>query len=205
LTATVHVYDFDLNEKFKHEQKFDLDADATKDIVTLPEIPADANGIYFVDLRLTDAAGKNVSSNFYWLSQKPPAFDWEKTTFVSTPVSSDEDMTALNRLPRVRLQATAAPDGAKRNAVRVTLHNPSKNLGFQVHVGIRDAKSDSEILPVMWDDNYFVLMPGERKSVTARYLSNPALGGAHVVVDGWNIDELKLPLSFPKAASKTQH
>jgi exo-1,4-beta-D-glucosaminidase len=206
LTATVHVYDFDLNEKFKHEQKLDLDPDSTKAVVSLPEIPADPNGVYFVDLRLTDATGKIVSSNFYWLSQQPPTFDWEKTKFVSTPVSSDENMTALNRLPRVRLQATAGPDGAKRNAVRVTLHNPSKNLAFQVHVGVRNVKGDSEILPVMWDDNYFVLLPGERKSVTAHYLSpNPALQGAHVLVDGWNIEELKLPLSASKAAGKTRH
>jgi exo-1,4-beta-D-glucosaminidase len=204
LTATVHVYDFDLKEKFKHEQKLDLDADSTKAVVTLPEIAADAAGLYFLDLRLTDGSGKNVSSNFYWLSQKQPTFDWENTKFVSTPVTSDENMTALNRLPRVRLQVTAAQDGAKRNAVRVTLRNPSKNLAFQVHVGVLNANGDSEILPVLWDDNYFVLMPGEAKAVTARYLSqNPALQGAHVVVDGWNIEELKLPLSAPKAASKT--
>ena len=206
LTARVHVYDFDLHEKFKHEQKLDLDPDSTKGVVTLPDIPADANGVYFVDLRLTDTTGKIVSSNFYWLSQKPPTFDWEKTQFVSTPVSSDENMTALNRLPRVRLQGTAAPDGAKRTAVRVNLYNPSKDLAFQVHVGVRNAKGDSEILPVMWDENYFVLLPGERKSVTAHYLTRTTqLQGAHVLVDGWNIEELKLPLSAAKAAGKAKH
>jgi exo-1,4-beta-D-glucosaminidase len=200
LTATVHAYDFDLKEKFKHEQKLDLDPDSTRAIVTLPEIPDEPNaGVYFVDLRLTDATGKEVSSNFYWLSQKKPTFDWENTKFVSTPVISDENMTALNRLPRVRLQATAAQTG---KAVRVSLRNPSKNLAFQVHVGVRNAKGDSELLPVLWDDNYFVLMPGESKSVTARYLpQSPALQGAKVFVDGWNIDEITLLLSPPKAAA----
>jgi exo-1,4-beta-D-glucosaminidase len=205
VTATVRAYDFDLKETFKHEQKMDLDPDSVKSIVTLPEVADDPKaGMYFVDLRLTDASGKIVSSNFYWLSKKLPAFDWDKTQFVTTPVSSDEDVTALNRLPRVRLQATAAL--VKRNAVQVSMRNPSKNLAFQVHVGVRNAKGDSEILPVLWEDNYFVLMPGERRTITARYLSpRVALQGAQVLVEGWNIEELKLPLSASKAARKAQH
>ena len=44
-----------------------------------------------------------------------------------------------------------------------------------------------EILPVLWEDNYLTLMPGESRTVTARYLSKNALKGpAELVVDGWN-------------------
>jgi exo-1,4-beta-D-glucosaminidase len=45
-----------------------------------------------------------------------------------------------------------------------------------------------EILPVLWEDNYVTLMPGESRTLTARYLSKDALKKpAELVVDGWNI------------------
>jgi exo-1,4-beta-D-glucosaminidase len=197
LTASVHIYDLELKERFKHEQRLDIEPDSVKSVISIPEIPEEpSTRVYFIDLRLRDASGNDISSNFYWISQKSPVFDWEKTTFVTTPVTSDEDMTMLNRLPGVRLEAAASRLAGERDAVRVDLRNPSKNLAFQVHVGVRSADGLSEILPVLWDDNYFALLPGERKSVTARFLgSNLDLKGSQVFVQGWNVQELRLPLS----------
>jgi exo-1,4-beta-D-glucosaminidase len=61
-------------------------------------------------------------------------------------------------------------------------------LRFQVHLGIRRSGSAEEILPVLWDDNYFILIPGESNTITARYRGRTALREhAVVVVDGWNI------------------
>ena len=69
------------------------------------------------------------------------------------------------------------------------MHNPTKSLAFQVHVGIRTSGSTEEILPVLWEDNYLALMPGESKTITARYLSKNALRKpAVLVVEGWNIE-----------------
>ena len=53
--------------------------------------------------------------------------------------------------------ATAKAEGTDQ--VRVTIHNPTKNLAFQVHLGIRGANSEEEILPVLWEDNYISLLP----------------------------------------------
>jgi exo-1,4-beta-D-glucosaminidase len=41
---------------------------------------------------------------------------------------------------------------------------------------------------VLWQDNYFELMPGERREITATY-QKKLLGGAkaYLKVDGWNI------------------
>ena len=50
-------------------------------VVRAFEIP-DLKGIgptYFVRLDLTDAAGKQVSTNFYWLSTRDDVLDWAKT------------------------------------------------------------------------------------------------------------------------------
>ena len=87
----------------------------------------------------------------------------------------------------MRLSATAKIEGSDQ--VRVTIHNPTKNLAFQVHVGIRGANSEDEILPVLWEDNYISLMPGQSKTLTARYLKKDVLGkNATLVVDGWNVE-----------------
>ena len=46
-----------------------------------------------------------------------------------------------------------------------------------------------EILPVIWEDNYISLLPGERREITATYraielgASKPA-----VKVSGWNVE-----------------
>jgi exo-1,4-beta-D-glucosaminidase len=76
----------------------------------------------------------------------------------------------------------------KRPSIQVRLHNPSKHLAFQVYLRVFNQKDGRDILPVLWDDNYFELMPGDSTTVTATYdarqLQNirPA-----VQLEGWNI------------------
>src|SRR5581483_7548392 len=155
LRVSTRVYGFDLTEKFNHDARIDVAADAVAPVVTIPALPADAGAqVYFLKLDVTDAAGKPVSSNFYWLSSKPPALDWPHTDFAFTPTLTYEDMTELNRLPEVKLEAHLTRDPQHPEAISVELHNPSRNLAFQVHAGICRAGSSDEILPVLWSDNY---------------------------------------------------
>jgi exo-1,4-beta-D-glucosaminidase len=46
-----------------------------------------------------------------------------------------------------------------------------------------------EILPVVWQDNYISLMPGEKRELTATYRASE-LGPAKPVVEvsGWNVE-----------------
>ena len=140
---------------------------------------------------LQDAAGHTVSTNFYWLSAKVSSFDWEKTTFVHTPSPAYEDFTALNRLSPVKLEATAdIKQDVKQNNGAVTVHvkNPTKQLAFQVCLAVLDKNGEKEILPVLWDDNYFTLLPGESQVVSATFdrqqLQHVQL---EVKVSGWNV------------------
>jgi exo-1,4-beta-D-glucosaminidase len=71
---------------------------------------------------------------------------------------------------------------------RVTLENPSKAIAFFVHLAVRKGAEGEEILPVLWEDNYVTLMPGERREVGASWESTDAAGATPVVaVDGWNV------------------
>ena len=62
--------------------------------LTLPEIDG-LSPTYFLVLRLEDASGKVVGSNFYWLSTKPETLDWAKSNWYTTPTASYADFTAL--------------------------------------------------------------------------------------------------------------
>ena len=88
-------------------------------LLQIPTVPSGVTPtVYFVQLKLIDVWGKIVSSNFYWLSTKPPEFDWEKTVrSISTPVTSYEDISRLESLPKMHLTATARLRRAKDGEV----------------------------------------------------------------------------------------
>jgi exo-1,4-beta-D-glucosaminidase len=75
------------------------------------------------------------------------------------------------------------------------VENPSRNLAFAVHLMVKtvrrdeeDIREEAEILPVIWEDNYFPLMPGEKRTVTATYKAIAAGQKPPAVqVEGWNV------------------
>lgn len=209
LEVEARLYDFELNTLFTQKSVVNVDPDGTARAFAVP-VPAAsaAHAVYFLKLALIDAEGKPLSTNFYWLSSRKNIYDWPKTTDRFTPVSTYEDLTQLNHLPRVKLEAQgkieAAPGGAE---ARIDVRNPSKHLAFQVHLGIRPRDSDDEILPVLWDENYIELLPGESREITAGYLTSGALAaGAVLVVDGWNIEPMRIPLvSAGHACCSAEH
>jgi exo-1,4-beta-D-glucosaminidase len=71
----------------------------------------------------------------------------------------------------------------------VTVTNPSKAVAFFVRLKLDKGKAGEEILPVLWQDNYISLLPGEQREITARYRSRD-LGEAkpEVEVRGWNVE-----------------
>jgi len=192
LKASARVYNFDLSEKWAHEETFDIASDGVRRVFTIPEIK-DLSTTYFVKLMLTDSTGKLISSNFYWLSTKEDVNDWASSSWYHTPNTAFADFTELNSLPRVELQADvkAEVSGAGR-ITHVSVTNPGTHLAFSVHLKVVDAKGE-EILPVLWQDNYFALMPGERREISATVdpIETPSVP-AKVELDGWNIEPASL-------------
>jgi exo-1,4-beta-D-glucosaminidase len=203
LTVTAKLSDVNLEEKFSHQANVHLDADATTKAFALPDDAiSPASPIYFLRLALNNGQGQTVSTNFYWLSPKKNTYEWGKTSYRFTPVSSYEDLTALATLPKAGAMNVSATvkTRAEGPAVRVKIKNPSEHLAFQVHLGITHPGEQMEILPVLWEDNYIELMPGESREITAQFLSPEALkGGAQLIVTGWNIDASTLPLHHGEA------
>ena len=130
-----------------------------------------------------------MSSNFYWLSTKPETLDWAKSNWWMTPTESYADFTALSQLPKVKLKITNHSERkGEEEITHVVLENPSQNLAFFVRLKVDKGVKGEEILPVVWEDNYISLMPGEKRELTATYRASE-LGAAKpaVEVSGWNV------------------
>jgi exo-1,4-beta-D-glucosaminidase len=189
LKLTTKIYNLDMTEKFSQENTVDAPADSTARIFALPDVQS-LSPTYFVVLRLKDATGKLVGSNFYWLSTQPETLDWAKTTWWMTPTASFADFTALSRLPKVKLKVADRTERKGDEAItRVTIENSSKSLAFFVRLKVDKGSKGEEILPVVWEDNYIFLLPGEKREITATYHAKE-LGTAKpsVEVRGWNVE-----------------
>jgi exo-1,4-beta-D-glucosaminidase len=191
LKLTARVFNLDGTQKFSKEVSLDAAADSTAKVLDLPRIDG-LSPTYFLDLRVTDSGGRLVGSNFYWLSTKPETLDWAKSNWYTTPTASYADYTSLAQLPKVKLNVSTGSerDGDSEDAVtRVTVENPSKSVAFFVRLKLDRGKGGEEILPVVWQDNYISLLPGEKREIRATYRAN-ALGSATAAVEvsGWNVE-----------------
>jgi exo-1,4-beta-D-glucosaminidase len=186
LNLSVQVLGLDSVEKLRQDHKVEAGPDSSVKVVQLPRM--DMQGPYFVALKLKDASNKVVSSNVYWVSAKPETIDWEKSTWYSTPTKDFADFTALNSLPKVKLQlaSTTVRKGA-HVVTTTTIKNPDKNIAFFVR--LKANKGTEEVLPVLWQDNYFSLLPGEQRVIEATHdASDVGSANLHVTAEGWNIE-----------------
>ncbi len=207
LKVSAQVYNLNLEEKFTRHANVDIPSDGMKRVFTIPDLEG-LSSTYFVRLSLEDSSGKPLSSNFYWLSTKPDTLDWDRSTWFYTPQTAYADLTGLEKLPKVELRVASTSDtNAQRAETHVTVENPSRNLAFFVHLKVlkteRDSEGDApdrlaEILPVLWEDNYFPLMPGEKKQITATYAKTGEAKEPPVVeVDGWNVVPKSIHSTIP--------
>jgi exo-1,4-beta-D-glucosaminidase len=189
LKATARILDLASKELLAKTAPVDVGPDGSVKAVALPE-PAGLTPTYFLALQLDDAAGRTVSRNVYWLSTKPDVLAWDKSEWYYTPLSEYADLTGLQQLPRAEVVGRARFESGR---ARVTLENPSKALAFLVHLAVRKGPGGEEVLPVLWDDNYVTLLPGERRELEAVYAAKDLAGATPVVtVDGWNVGDKTL-------------
>jgi exo-1,4-beta-D-glucosaminidase len=130
-----------------------------------------------------------VSDNFYWLSTKPDTMAWEKTDWAYTPQKGFGDLTGLETLPLVNIETeVTAKTNAGKSTMLVRVKNPSRSVAFMVHLRLTRGKGGEEAVPVLWEDNYFSMLPGEERSVAAEYDVSILRGrDPDLEVDGFNV------------------
>jgi len=197
LRVTAKLFDSALHERFSVTVPADVPADGVTKAGAFPERAFEpVSPVYFVELVLKDDFGKVLSTNFYWLSAKKNVYDWSaEDNDAFTPVKSYEDLTALGTLPSVdkidSIYLNEEISGQWR--VHARLRNSSDHLAFQLHIEISDEDQQAEELHLLWDDDYFSLLPGESRDLTAQ-ISDPRLMVHKILsVRGWNVEPRAIP------------
>ena len=176
-SAHIAVYDLDGTVAYEHDAHFTAAPSATTTVGPL-DFPSKLSNVNFVKLDLKNAAGKLLSSNFYWRAN----------------LEHPDDLTDLNKLPTVTLSAQVERKDENGQAhITVTLRNPSHDIALMAHVQLHrhnhHQNSGDRVLPVFYDNNYVSLVPGESRTIHIEADLDKLHGqDALVLVDGWNID-----------------
>ncbi len=188
LTAHIQVLNFDLTRKFSTITSVKLMPDQSIEILKLPSIK-ELSKTYFVDLSLKDG-NKILSSNFYCLSSKPDVLDTAKTNWFITPTKKSADLTELNSLPKIHLSVRQKfRSEREKDFVEAEISNNTNKLAFQIVLSVQKGKNGGSVLPIFLEDNYFSLLPGEKRIIKGYFYKNDLDGKEpKLIVSGWNID-----------------
>jgi exo-1,4-beta-D-glucosaminidase len=200
LHASLQIHGVNWNQLYSADATVNAAEDSSQTVLSIPErFYQGTERILFIDLKLSDDAGRVVSRNFYWVPTTLTIFDWEATDYTHTPAQRYEDLSALTKLPPAQMHATAeVATSAHGREIRVHLQNTGDGLAFQIRAAAR-TQSGGLIAPVFWSDNWIELTPGESRTLTAQ-LPDGAPANAVIKIDGWNV----APVTLTPAAEATQ-
>lgn len=203
MKVRAEVLNLDAAVKYEKEATLNVDPDSSTRVLTIPALDG-LSPTYFVRVWLMDASGKTVSDNFYWRSTKPDVLDWQHSKWFYTPAKQLEDLSSLKTLPPVGVSASATMNAESGESVmHIKVRNEGKSLGFQVHLRVTNAAGE-DILPILFEDNYFPLFPGEERTVTARFESRPDTGAPLVAVEGWNVQPVKVQVKITRGSTRAE-
>ena len=188
--VSAKIYSIDGKERASRGATLDLPADSSTKAFDLPK-PDGLTTTYFLKLELHNAAGKLIRDNFYWLSTKPDVLDWAKRSdTVYTPQKEFADLTGLNSLPKAKVTITKSFRGTGAGSIlTMVAENKSDGIAFMIHPRVTHGKGGDDVTPIFWSDNYFSLLPGEKRTVTARFNSSDLRGATpELLVEGWNVE-----------------
>ena len=174
LTASCDLVNLDGSVVWNREAPLDIREDET--VVCFPlEFQAELTEVYFIRLRLTDAAGAVLSENLYWRGRE------------------DGNLKAL------RTVAQASPEwkvtrtsNDTEHAFELTVRNDVPVPALMLRLKVMDSGTGDLVLPVLYSDNYFFLMPGESKTVRVKVRKEDCAGRPYLSLSGFNVPETTL-------------
>lgn len=109
--------------------------------------------------------------------------DWDKSNWFMTPILKHADFKPLASIPNANVKTKIS---RKDDTITVTLENKSANVAFFNRLA---ALNPNGMLyaPAWWDDNYFSLRPGEKKTVNCKLPTSADAVEARITLDGWNV------------------
>lgn len=135
------------------------------------DTPSDVSNVYFIRLKLTRGTDL-ISENFYWRGKE------------------ENNFKALRKLDKVTLdKSSVIHKSGDRWVIQTHLKNPSKTPAVMVRLKVVRSGTGDRILPVLYSDNYFTIMPGEEKDILITMAGEDTRGEKpSVVTGGFNIN-----------------
>ena len=90
---------------------------------------------------------------------------------------------------KLKASSTRTAEDGDRSTTHVALENPSQERGLLRPTEVTKGKGGEEVLPVVWQDNYISLLPGEKRDISASYrTADLGASAAQVEARGWNVE-----------------
>lgn len=142
------------------------------DVLSGTQLSDGLDDVHFLRLTLKDESGRKISENTYWRG------------------NVRKDYTALNSLPESKLKVSSKLNRKDGEAnIQAVITNPSsaKGVAFAVHVQVVRKSDGERVLPVIMNDNYFSLLPGENKELLISFDEKLILNDDYVLkVNAYN-------------------
>ena len=142
--------------------------------LTHGETTAALTPLHFISLELKDAEGNLISENFYWRNGE-----------------RDLDYTALNSLPKANLavKVSRKEQVGEKGLLTVVVENTSPTVAFGNRLRLVNKTSGNRVLPLIMNDNYITLMPGQRKTITLEADISMLEGDVSLLLKPYNQEE----------------
>ena len=158
----------------KEHRISELPADAYGLVVGNADFSASDTDLVFLRLTMTDEEGRLLGQNTYWYNRK----DYQDYRALCLLPPSD-----LCLLETGRTEFTDPKDG--RIKTRITLeisNNEAPSIGVRIRLLSPDG---ADVLPVFWSDNYLIMMPGEKRTITAETDSIRLEKDSSFAIESW--------------------
>ncbi len=137
--------------KWSKECQINIGEDQTQKCFDLPQDASTLSSLtdtYFIRLFIKDNDNNVLSENIYWIGKE------------------EGNLKSLLTLPKAKLdmKITTKLVGDEWH-LTANINNSDKVPAMMVHLSARDSHTNEPLLPVIYSDNYFFIMPGESKTV----------------------------------------
>ncbi|MCI1647892.1 MAG: discoidin domain-containing protein [Bacteroides sp.] len=150
LIAKAQIFNQDGALKWEHKTPLNIEEDQTVACFPIGRVKQ-LSDTYFIKLMLTDSQGKVLSDNFYWRGKV------------------DGDFHSLLQLPKVHIQQSIIMNLVDGEWIlKGILKNETNTPALMIRLKVVGNKSSQILLPVFYSDNYFSLMPGEKKEFSIK-------------------------------------
>ena len=171
LKVEARVINLDGSIAWEKESKMKSMEDTTVKCFTL-EFDKDLSPTHLIKLILTNNEGQILSDNFYIRGHEEGKYQ------------------ALNTLPKVCPNFTekVSQDAEGNWEAVVTIENITRTPMLMIRINLVGDNDGEQILPVLYSDNYFSLLPGEKKEITIKWKDIDTRGNKpQFILSGYNV------------------